>query len=66
MAIILISHDLNLVAKYADQVVLLDHGVVTSGTPAEVFSDARTKRIFGMIAGAAPQDAPAEESGARH
>ena len=55
MAIILISHDLNLVAKYADQVVLLDHKVVTSGTPAEVFGDARTKKIFGMLAGAAPQ-----------
>ena len=60
MAIILISHDLNLVVKYADQVVLLDHEVVTSGTPAEVFSDARTKKIFGMLAGAEIADGSLE------
>ena len=49
MAIILISHDLNMVARHADQVVLLNKGVVTSGTPEEVFHDARTRRIFGML-----------------
>lgn len=49
MAIILISHDLQLMAKHADQVVLLDHGVVTSGTPSEVFSDPRTQAIFGVF-----------------
>lgn len=51
MAIILISHDLNMVAKYADQVILMDKGVVCSGTPKEVFADKRTRRIFGMLAG---------------
>lgn len=51
MAIILISHDLNMVARYADQVVLMNKGVVCSGTPQEVFSDRRTKKIFGMLAG---------------
>ncbi len=51
MAIILISHDLNLVATHADQVVLLNKEVVCSGTPEEVFRDARTKKIFGMLAG---------------
>lgn len=51
MAIILISHDLNMVARHADQVVLLDHHVVTSGTPDEVFADERTREIFGMLAG---------------
>ena len=51
MAIILISHDLNMVAKHADQVVLLNKGVITNGTPDEVFSDPRTKKIFGMLAG---------------
>ena len=59
-AIILISHDLNLVAKYADQVVLLDHAVVVSGTPAEVFGDVRTKKIFGMLAGADLQEMAAD------
>lgn len=51
MAIILISHDLNMVARHADQVVLLNKGVVTSGTPEEVFNDSRTRHIFGMLTG---------------
>ena len=51
LAIILISHDLNMVAKHADQVILLNKGVITSGSPAEVFNDDRTKAIFGMLAG---------------
>lgn len=51
MAIILISHDLNMVARHADQVVLLNKGVVCSGTPKEVFGDRRTRKIFGMLAG---------------
>lgn len=51
MAILLISHDLNMVAKHADQVVLLDKGIVNSGTPEEVFADERTRQIFGLLAG---------------
>ena len=51
IAIILISHDLDLVARHADQVVLLDHGVICNGTPEEVFRDPRTHAIFGMLAG---------------
>ena len=51
MAIILISHDLNMVARHADQVVLLNHGVITSGTPEEVFDDGRTREMFGMLTG---------------
>lgn len=48
LAIILISHDLDLVARHADRVVLLNKKVVCSGTPEEVFQDKRTKKIFGM------------------
>jgi zinc transport system ATP-binding protein len=50
MAIILISHDLNMVARHADQVVLMDKGIICSGTPQEVFADKRTKKIFGILA----------------
>ncbi|MDD3114798.1 MAG: metal ABC transporter ATP-binding protein [Anaerovibrio sp.] len=50
MAIILVSHDLNMVARHADQVVLLNKGVVCSGTPQEVFQNKRTRKIFGMLA----------------
>lgn len=49
MAIILISHDLNMVARHADQVVLMNKGVVCSGTPEDVFNDQRTRKIFGML-----------------
>jgi len=55
MAIILVSHDLNLVAKHADHVVLLNKEVVCSGTPAAVFSDERTRKIFGMLVNMAPE-----------
>lgn len=60
MAIILISHDLNMVARHADQVVLMNKGVVMSGTPEEVFADRRTKKIFGMLAGESAQEAAAD------
>ena len=49
LAIILISHDFNLVAKHADRVVLLYKTVVCNGVPKEVFRDARTHKIFGML-----------------
>ena len=60
MAIILISHDLNMVAKHADQVVLLNKGVICSGTPDEVFADARTREIFGLLAGETAREAAAD------
>ena len=59
MAIILVSHDLNLVAKHADQVVLLNKQVICSGTPQSVFSDEKTREIFGMFV-AAPERGQAE------
>lgn len=49
MAIVLISHDLPLVAQYADQVVLLNKKVICKGTPQEVFNRKETKALFGNI-----------------
>lgn len=49
LSIILVSHDFGLVAKHADRVVLLNGTVICSGTPAEVFSDLRTREEFGML-----------------
>ncbi len=37
MSILLVSHDLDLVKKYADKVILLDKEVIKEGTPDEVF-----------------------------
>ncbi|MDD6175978.1 MAG: metal ABC transporter ATP-binding protein [Firmicutes bacterium] len=47
MAIILVSHDLNYVARCADQVILLDTTVRAHGKPAEVFSSSEFRSIFG-------------------
>ncbi|HWR31155.1 MAG TPA: metal ABC transporter ATP-binding protein [Negativicutes bacterium] len=49
LSIILVSHDLNLVAKYADRVILLNGTVLCNGTPDEVFNDSRTRKVFGML-----------------
>lgn len=46
IAILLVSHDLNLVKKYADKVILLDHKVVCEGTAEEVYNNARFREIF--------------------
>lgn len=48
LSIILVSHDLDLVYRYADRVILLNKTVVASGTPNEVFGDERTSKLFGM------------------
>ena len=46
MAIILVSHDLNMVKQYADKVILLEKTVVKNGTPEEVFNSQEYKEIF--------------------
>lgn len=47
MAILLISHDLDYVARYADRVVLLDQTVLEEGTPKEVFESRAFREVFG-------------------
>lgn len=46
MAIILVSHDFNLVKKFADKVVLLDKTIIKQGTPDEIFSSKEYKERF--------------------
>jgi iron complex transport system ATP-binding protein len=42
-----VVHDLNLAARFADQIVLLNEGrVVASGTPAEVLTTERIENVF--------------------
>lgn len=47
LAILLISHDLDYVAKYADHVVLLDGTIIVEGTPEEVYESEEFKKVFG-------------------
>ncbi len=49
LSIILISHDLGMVQKYADRVVLLHRVIQRVGTPGEVFSDPRFVETFGSM-----------------
>ena len=47
LAVLLVSHQLNLVARFADTIVLLDEGkVATSGSPAEVMQAGRLEAIY--------------------
>lgn len=46
MSIILVSHDLDLVSKYADKVILLNGEILCEGTPLEVFNNKKFKDIF--------------------
>ena len=47
MVILIISHQLNLVSRFADEVVLLDHGrVVAAGTPDEVMNATLLEQVY--------------------
>jgi iron complex transport system ATP-binding protein len=48
LAVLLVSHQLNLVARFADTIVLLNEGkVATSGTPSDVMRADRLEAIYG-------------------
>jgi zinc transport system ATP-binding protein len=49
LSIILVSHDLNLVAEYADRVAFVNHKTIEcAGTPQEVFSNEKVIQTFGL------------------
>lgn len=55
-----VVHDLNLAARFADQIVLLNHGrVVATGTAAEVLTTERIRDVFGVE----PTFVPVKQSG---
>ncbi len=47
--VIMICHDINIAAKYSDEIVLLDGGIVYSvGTPQEVITAENLEKVFGV------------------
>jgi iron complex transport system ATP-binding protein len=55
-----VVHDLNLAARFADQIVLLDHGqIVANGTPAEVLTPDHIRAVFDVE----PTFVPVKQSG---
>lgn len=46
LAVILVSHDLDYVAKYADKVILMDKEVLKQGTAKEVYASAEFRQAF--------------------
>ncbi len=50
LSIILVSHDLDLTAEYADSVVLLDRTVIKEGKAKEVMGSEEFKEVFGYAA----------------
>lgn len=49
LAVILVSHDLEYVAKYADQVMLLDTKVLKQGTAVQVYESPQFREVFGNV-----------------
>jgi ABC-type cobalamin/Fe3+-siderophores transport system ATPase subunit len=48
LAVLMVVHDLNLAALYADRVALLEHGRLRAvGTPAEILNEKTLKPIYG-------------------
>ena len=46
LSILMTTHDFAMLPRYADQVVLIDHGVVCQGKPLEVLGSEDFKRVF--------------------
>ncbi len=52
MTVLLISHDLNVVYRFADDVLCLNRRLVCSGKPAETLTDDVIKSVYGEMMGA--------------
>ena len=53
LSIVMTTHDFSMLPRYADQVVLVDHGIVACGSPEEVLSSEVFHRTFHLKGGQA-------------
>ena len=52
LSILMTTHDFTTLPRYADQVALIDHRIVSMGTPGEILDSAEFRRVFRMTGGA--------------
>ncbi|HVH11995.1 MAG TPA: ABC transporter ATP-binding protein [Longimicrobium sp.] len=63
--VLLVTHNLNLAARYADRLVLLDGGrLAAEGTPAQVLTRETVERVYGWPVQIAPHPGPGPDTGA--
>jgi len=46
LSILMTTHDFGMLHKYADNVVLIDHGIIAQGTPDDVLNSDGFRRVF--------------------
>ena len=65
MTALVVTHHLNLAARYADRLVLLHEGrVAAEGAPADVLTEARVRRVYGWPVAVVPHPGPGPDAGA--
>jgi iron complex transport system ATP-binding protein len=63
--VLVVTHNLNLAARYADRLLLLERGrVVAEGTPTEVLTQERVERVWGWPVRIARHAGPGRDTGA--
>lgn len=63
--VLLVTHNLNLAARYADRLVLLHRGrVAAEGTPAQVLTRDNVERVYGWPVEIVPHPGPGPDAGA--
>ena len=51
MMVVMVSHDLNIAAKYSDTVIMMfDHGIFAVGSPVDVITPANLRHVYGVDA----------------
>jgi len=63
--VLIVTHNLNLAARYADRMILLDRGrVAAAGTPAQVLARPTVEAVYGWPVRVVPHPGPGPDTGA--